>query len=221
MPRTSSPTVPDNPLKLETFLTLLRGQSFTNVFNPWAERDPTTDIHDDAPVQRVHRLRAHLSGTARFVLIGEAAGYQGCKVSGIAFTSERLILAGAIPCVGAASRLTSRARPWSEPSATTVWKTLRALGIAEQTVLWNAFAWHPHKPAMPHSNRTPTRAELLMGLPVLQAFLGLFPETRVFAVGRNAERSLAELGIAASPLRHPSMGGAAEFARQLRSAIEG
>jgi hypothetical protein len=43
----------------------------------------------------------------------------------------------------------------------------------------------------------------------------------VFAVGRNAEASLGELGIHAPGLRHPSMGGAKEFARQLRVAVGG
>jgi hypothetical protein len=167
-------------------------------------------------------LRAHLSTEAAFVLIGEAAGYQGCKVSGMAFTSERLILEGGIPRVDAPSgRLSSRTRPWSEPSATTVWKTLHALEISSRTVLWNAYPWHPHKPGILHSNRTPTRTERLAGVPVLKALLELFPGARVFAVGRNAESSLTELGIAATSLRHPSMGGASAFARQLRAGVTG
>ena len=54
-------------------------------------------------------------------------------------------------------------------------------------------------------------------MPVLRQFLGLFPKTRVFAVGRNAEAALAELAIPAVPLRHPSMGGAGKFRQQLSS----
>ncbi len=166
------------------------------------------------------RLRAHLATEASFVLLGEAAGYQGCKVSGIPFTSERLILEGAIPRIAAPpGRLTSRPRPWSEPSATTVWKTLQALGIASRTVLWNAYPWHPHKPGALHSNRTPSRTERQSGVSVVQGLLRLFPGAQVFAVGRNAESSLAELGIPATCLRHPSMGGAATFAMQLQAAL--
>lgn len=154
------------------------------------------------------------------MLLGEAAGYQGCKVSGIPFTSERLILEGAIPRIAAPpGRLSSRPRPWSEPSATTVWKTLHLLGVASKTVLWNAYPWHPYKPEKLHSNRTPSRKERLAGVAVVHGLLGLFPGARVFAVGRNAEQSLAELGIPATCLRHPSMGGAATFTRQLRAAV--
>lgn len=204
---------------LQAFLQLLHEGDSPDVFNPWRRSDPATDVAADATAGRLSRLAAHLSLRARFVLVGEAAGYQGCKVSGIPFTSERLLLEGAIPRIEApADRLTTRPRPWSEPSATTVWKTLHAQGIAGDTVLWNAYPWHPHKPGNLHSNRTPTRTERLAGVPVLERFLALFPGAQVFAVGRNAQASLGELGIEATPLRHPSMGGAMEFARQLRAA---
>lgn len=202
------------------FLSLLQAATPGDVFNPWTMRDVGMDLAADAPALRTGRLEAHLAVEARYVLVGEAAGYQGCKVSGIPFTSERLLLAGQIPRVAQpAARLTSRLRPWSEPSATTVWGTLHALGIAHQTVLWNAYPWHPHKPGQVLSNRTPTRSERLAGVPVLHAYLRQFPEARVFAVGRNAESSLAELGIPCTALRHPSMGGAMEFARQLKAAV--
>jgi uracil-DNA glycosylase len=204
------------------FLRLLQQATPPGVFNPWVESDASTDLPGDAPASRVARLRAHLDTDARVLLIGEAAGYQGCKVSGIPFTSERLLIEGSVPRVALTqARLTSRPRPWSEPSATTVWKTLHTLGIADRTVLWNAYPWHPHKPASRHSNRTPTRAERLAGVPVLHALLRLFPDALVFAVGRNAETSLAELGVTAQPLRHPSMGGARLFASQLQAAARG
>ena len=59
-------------------------------FNPWRDHDPTTDLHPDAHAQRLARPKRHLACDARFLLIGEAPGHQGAKVSGIPFTSERL-----------------------------------------------------------------------------------------------------------------------------------
>jgi len=199
---------------------MLQSKVAADVFNPWTDVDASTDLDAGAPVARRRRLQAHLATDAAVLLIGEAAGYQGCKVSGIAFTSERLVIEGAIPRVTAGTaRLSSRRRPWSEPSATTVWKTLYSLDIAARTVLWNAFPWHPHRPGLPHSNRMPSRIELAAGLPVLEVLLRLFPRAQVFAVGRRAAASLARLGVAAVPLRHPSMGGAATFARQLQMEL--
>jgi uracil-DNA glycosylase len=203
---------------LPAFLRLLKSATGPNVFNPWRDHDPDTDIHPDAPRQRLQRLQDHLHAGAKYLLIGEAAGYQGCKVTGIPFTSERLVLNGAIPRVTSkALRLTSRTLPWSEPSATIVWGTLHELGIAGDTILWNAFPWHPHKPGRPHSNRTPTTAERTAGQPILKTLLALYPKAQVFAVGRQAEASLSLLDVTPTVLRHPSMGGARIFARQLHS----
>jgi uracil-DNA glycosylase len=205
---------------LTRFLKSLQSETGPDVFNPWTDHDPTTDISRHAPRDRLARLTTHLSINPRYVLIGEAPGYQGCKVTGVPFTSERLILECQIPRISTtAPRLTSRPRPWSEPSATIVWKALHALGIAQETILWNAFPWHPHKPKRLHSNRTPTRDERTTGLPIIRNLLALYPTARLFAVGRNAEASLGELGIAATLLRHPARGGATQFARQLRNAV--
>ncbi len=190
------------------------------MFNPWTQRDEANDGRCNGPEARWTRLSQHLSAPAARILLGEAAGYQGCHVSGIPFTSERVILAGTVPRVASSSaRLSLRARPWSEPSATIVWRTLHSLGIATDTVLWNAFPWHPHAPGRLHSNRTPTRAERASGVAVLQGLLRLFPNAALFAVGRHAQEALSELGITALALRHPSMGGATLFERGLRAAI--
>ncbi|MEO8313942.1 MAG: uracil-DNA glycosylase [Pseudomonadota bacterium] len=208
-----------NP-SLATFLRDLQATTPPHTFNPWTTHDPGTDHAQDAPAQRLQRLQAHLDCDARIVLIGEASGYQGCHVTGIPFTSERLLIEGAIPRVTIrAPRLSTRTRPWSEPSATIVWGILKELGIADSTVLWNAYPWHPHQPRNHQSNRTPTTVEKALGLPVLETFLALYPAARLFAVGRNAERALALLGQTAIPLRHPAMGGASLFRSQLRAAL--
>jgi uracil-DNA glycosylase len=117
-------------------------------------------------------------------------------------------------------RLTRRDRPWSEPSATIVWGTLYELQIAEQTVLWNTFAWHPFKNNDPYSNRTPTRQELVAGLEVLSLVLAYLKPQRVIAVGKVAERTLIELAVPFSAsVRHPAMGGASAFRMGLKSLL--
>jgi uracil-DNA glycosylase len=195
----------------------LRAFRSRHVFNPWAERDPL-DAAGEAepsgfgPDGRLSRLRAHFAVAPALVLLGEASGYQGCHFSGMPFTNEKLLLAGRIPRVRVPARLTTRPRPWCEPSATVVWGTLHALGLADRTVLWNAFAWHPFKPGDPYSNRAPTREELEAGRDVLDGVLDTFARARVVAVGKVAERTLRGLGREPyATLRHPSMGGANEF----------
>ncbi len=209
-PRRSPVTIPYQAL-----------QSFRSrdVFNPWAEPD-SLDLEGSpgaGPAARLRRLRKHFDVDARLVLIGEAAGYQGCHFSGLAFTNERLMLEGRIPRITVSGRFTSRPRPWCEPSATVVWGALHGLGLAASTVLWNSFAWHPYKAGSHYSNRAPTRDELEAGRDVLDGVLGTFGQAHIVAVGQVAGRSLRALGREpAAVLRHPSMGGANEFREGLR-----
>ena len=198
------------------------GYKGPNVFNPWQDED-WLDVQTRPPVgafRRRMRLRQHFDCRPRFLLIGEAPGYQGCHFSGVAFTNESLLLQGRIPRIVQTERITTRPCPWCEPSATIVWNQLHNLGIAEETVLWNAFAWHPHKPGEPMSNRAPTQQELILGKPVLKAVLDYFWNARVIAIGNVAEKALRLFSsVRADKVRHPSMGGANQFRQQLAELV--
>lgn len=190
----------------------LRNFAAPNVFNPWSDTDPLDRFRAFAPMDRRTRLWQHFGCKPRFLLIGEAPGYQGCHFSGVPFTNEKLLLEGVIPRVTCDGRITTREKPWSEPSATIVWRTLHELGIAESTVMWNAFAFHPYKPGTPMSNRAPTRHELAGGKSVLMSVLDHFKGARIVAVGQVSAKLLVKLGHPAHALvRHPSMGGARDF----------
>jgi hypothetical protein len=143
---------------------------------------------------RCARLRAYLDARvgASIALVGEAAGYRGARVSGLAFTSERQ-LTGSGP---------------AEASATIVHRVLAELGIEEDVLLWNVVPTHPGTAT---SNRTPSRAEIAAG----RAFLDEVTRGRtVIAVGRIAAATLD-----APYVRHPSHGGAAAFAAGLRHML--
>jgi uracil-DNA glycosylase family 4 len=142
---------------------------------------------------RRERLRAHLARDAEILLVGEAAGYRGARISGVPFTSERQ-LTGSGP---------------AEATATIVHRVLRELGIADDVLLWNVVPTHPGTAT---SNRRPTPAEVAAARP----FLAELSSGRcVVAVGRLAAETLD-----APYLRHPSHGGAAAFADGLRRAVD-
>lgn len=188
------------------------------LFNPW--RDVCRDDTDlNSPDIKLSRLAQHLDVSPLIILCGEAPGYQGCVRSGIAFTSERLLLDGAIPRISIPKgRLTSRALPFSEPSATIVWRCLYRLGIAERTILWNAVQLHPHKPQNPLSNRTPTDDEIALGQPGIRLLNEAFPHAKIIGVGKKASALLASMGVhVAGAVRHPANGGANEFALGLEA----
>lgn len=204
----------------EELVGLVRNFSAPNVFNPWSMADPLD--WNDGPGNRCIRLFEHFScEDPAYLLIGEAPGYQGCHFSGIPFTNEKLILDGKIPRVMRQIRFTSRPRPWSEPSASIVWRVLHKLGIAERTILWNAFAWHPHMPNEPMSNRRPTTVEVGLSAHVLRAVVEHFRSARVVAVGGVATGALSRFEIPiAGRVRHPSMGGAREFEAGVTKLVE-
>src|SRR6266446_1673462 len=185
---------------IENFLGLLKKSPSGAVFNPWWQVDEENDIGLKAPRIRGEQLRAYLCdrlGKARLAIIGEALGYRGGHFSGIPMTSERILLGKKKDAgiereqvfSGITPRRTSKPQKcsdgFSEPTATIVWSTLLQLELSpEQFVLWNAFPWHSfdsHRGIL--SNRTPTKSERSAGLPVLKAFLNLFPCDEVVALG--------------------------------------
>lgn len=203
---------------LAELLTATLPSGIDGLFNPWKDAC-CDDGPNNGPRAKLERLAAHLDCDPEFILCGEAPGYQGCRYSGIAFTSERLLLEGVIPRVAIPpGRLTSRMLPWSEPSATIVWKILYRLGLAERTILWNALQMHPYKPGNHHSNRTPTPVEISMGEPAMRILVETFPRAKVIAVGRKSEGLLNDMGIrTAGSVRHPANGGATAFAQGMQA----
>ena len=140
------------------------------------------------------RLARYLESRAdaTVLLVGEAAGYRGARISGIPFTSERQ-LSGSGP---------------AEASATIVHRVLAELGLEEQVLLWNVVPTHP---GTERSNRPPSRAEVDASEPFLRE---LARDRQVVAVGR-----LAESVLDAPYVRHPSHGGAAEFRAGLQKLL--
>ncbi|MCG7952661.1 MAG: uracil-DNA glycosylase [Candidatus Thiodiazotropha endolucinida] len=205
---------------ITNFIAGIAEPHFPNMFNPWSQ-SCDTEIDSEGWKDRRKRLLAHLScQTPRILVIGEAPGYQGCRYSGIAFTSERLLLEGAIPRIEVLEgRITHRPRPWSEPSATIVWKALYEFGVAEDTVMFNAVPWHPQGNKGPLSNRTPTQVEKQAGLEHLKLLLDIFHGIHVVALGNTASDSLSSIDCAHEKLRHPANGGATEFREGLSRVV--
>jgi len=153
----------------------LAGASIGDTFNQYAGSE-----------LRCERLRAYLRRRveAPLLLVGEAAGYRGARVSGIPFTSERQLTGGGP----------------AEASATIVHRVLAELGLEEHVLLWNLVPTHPGSES---SNRRPTRVEIEASRTFVEE---LARGRTVVPVGRLAQ---AELG--GPYIRHPARGGAAAF----------
>jgi uracil-DNA glycosylase len=170
-------------LNAATFVHRLSSAQIGQTFNQYA----ASELRRERLVAYLERRR-----DARFLLVGEAAGYRGARISGLPFTSERQ-LTGAGP---------------AEATATIVHRVLEELGAGEDVLLWNVVPTHP---GTERSNRTPTGAEVREAMPFLEELRrGRTP----IAVGRLAQRALG-----CPYVRHPSHGGAAAFREGLLLSI--
>lgn len=206
-------------MTMERLFELLTAYRNPRMFNQYRDVHLALDREDGAEV-RCRNLRLYLTAfaDARFVLVGEAAGYAGCRFSGIPFTCEAQLVGperlgwttGLETADGGPPARSSAHGPlWVERSAKIVWPALQAREHLD-CVLWNALPWHPFGEGGALSNRAPGR-DLDDGLDVLRVLLSLFPTAQPCAVGRVAQRALARIGVKAPYIRHPSHGGKRAF----------
>jgi hypothetical protein len=206
-------------MTMERLFELLTAYRNPRTFNQYRDVDLALDREDGAEV-RCRNLRLYLTvfADARFVLVGEAAGYAGCRFSGIPFTCEaqlsgpeRLSWTMGLETEDGdpLARSSVHETPWVERSAKIVWQALQAREYLD-CVLWNALPWHPFGEGGALSNRAPGR-DLDDGLDVLRVLLALFPAAQPCAVGRVAQRALARIGVNAPYIRHPSHSGKRAF----------
>ena len=122
------------------------------------------------------------------MLVGEAAGYRGARVSGVPFTSERQ-LSGTGP---------------AEATATIVHRVLAELGIEDDVLLWNVVPTHPGTAS---SNRRPTKAEVDAARPFLDELTRGAPRRRGRAARRAGARTPRTCGIRRTAARDRSQKG--------------
>lgn len=184
------------------------------VCNPYAGDDAPSAMRRSNLIRYLHRMADRWP---RWLLVGEAPGYRGCRVTGVPFTSESILLDEPSPfgLFGASAGFYAAADSvWRrEASASVMWETLVELDVLP--LLWNAFPFHPHHPDRPDSNRAPSVSELETGRSIVLALLDLFAVERVIAVGSKASISLGRWGVPAAKVRHPGHGGRAAFRREL------
>lgn len=202
---------------------LQRLPSADDVTNPYGTQDEGR--------QRAENLRRYLlmmqhQAQERTVplLLMEAPGYRGCRLTGIPVTSRVIVREGvpelSIFGAGSGYHLPEDAGfedVRGEQSATIVWRTLAELGVLP--LIWNSFPLHPHKAGQPRSNRRPRKSELTQGKDFLRRILEIYQPSPMLAVGRVAESVLRDLDADHLPVRHPAQGGKNDFVAGLRKYL--
>ena len=198
---------------------LTRVKSNSNFFNQYSY---------DVSVNSIRRnnlflyLQQMLNLKHRMLFVGEAPGYRGCRLTGVPFTSEYILLNGLeqLGLFGESRgyRKTDEFKKlWKEATASIFWESVvRTLHIP---LLWNAFPFHPFQVGNQQSNRKPTKVEITTSQEFLKELIRLFDLEIVVAVGNTAETTLKTMGIACQKVRHPSYGGKIMFITGINEAI--
>jgi hypothetical protein len=205
---------------LEPVWSLLEAQLFAwpsqpGLFNPYRDQDPRLD-HPEAVLRRRQNLRHYLSCFGQrppVFLLAEAPGPWGCRFSGVPLTSEAQLSDPAFPVRGQPTSL--HPTPHHEYSARIYWRVLQPW--FPQFFTWNSVPLHPHRIGSPLSIRTPSPREVRAFGGLLAELLAVLRPLHVVAIGRKAAYALAEVGVPAHGVRHPSQGGARLFAEGVQT----
>jgi hypothetical protein len=167
-------------------------------------------------------LEEMLDRRPKVLLLGEAPGFRGMRITGVPFTN-RTMFQGPVNSFGlfgpgkGYSLPPEAAEVAAEPTATVMWEVLAELQFLP--LLWSACPWHTHVPGKPQSNRTPTAADARLGTPFWKSLAELFRVDSVVAVGNVAHRSLLSSGMDVPKVRHPSHGGRSGFKQGLEELL--
>lgn len=194
------------------FVALVADLKFDDAFNPYSDICSDFDRPDAAAIRRgnlVRALEAALTTGVESVWIARDLGYRGGRRTGLALTDEAHLNAHAALLGVDDLRRSTLGPAAAERTATVIWRMLTEIG--KPIFLWNVFPLHPHERGRPMTNRSHTRFERRACRHVMVTLLDLLTPQSVLAIGRDAEAAMADLGIAAKQVRHPSYGGQPEF----------
>ncbi len=218
-------TMNDNQLR--SFVErLAQTRATPNTYNQYAYGIPFNDIRR---INLLLYLRQIAERKSSLMLVMEAPGYRGSRLTGIPVTSRKLLLEGvpALEMLGRQRGYQDIPEPkfahiQGEQSATIVWQTLADIG--QTPLIWSSFPFHPHLVEQPLTNRKPLRSEVLLGRTFLQEMLEMFTPQHIIAVGNVGDSTLSEMGIPHTKVRHPAQGGKNDFVagvKQLYTTFNG
>lgn len=196
----------------QRFVERLAACRFSSVFNPYTDECLEHDGDNAAEIRRKNLsqvLSAALENGVDSLWIARDLGYRGGRRTGLALTDE-LHLDAHAKLFGVAQLARSTKGPaLAERTATVIWQAVAQ--IERPVFFWNVFPFHPHEAGDPMSNRCHTREEREACAPLLSWLIEELKPKSILAIGRDAQIALADAGIEATQVRHPSYGGQAEF----------
>ena len=198
-------------------------QTAPDAYNQYGAGDNPYNALRRANLQRY--LEELAARQTKMILVAEAPGYRGMRITGVPMVSRRLLRDGvpALAMLGTARGYQDVPEPGfeaiqSEQTSTILWTTLPELGIVP--LVWGAFPFHPHQLGNSFSNRKPRATEVKLGEPFVRELLDIFAPKQVIAVGNVGYGLLTAMNIPCIKIRHPAQGGKNDFVAGLRAAAQ-
>jgi len=202
--------------------TLATAETADDAYNEYADTNPNNAIRRDNLRIYLETMRDRMPET---LMVMEAPGYRGCRLTGVPVTSRKVMLEG-VPELGIFGEDNGFRnvdddgfeRVYGEQSATIVWGTLADLGVVP--FIWNTFPFHPHKKGKPLTNRKPRKPETRLGGDILKQVIDLWNFQQIIAIGNVAFDTMTEFEIECVKVRHPAQGGKNDFVAGLTQLLQ-
>ena len=201
----------------ERILVELKGMSFPNTFNPYAEE---CEVYDKAGAAQLRAgLLGEMLGAASDVdidsfWVGRDLGHRGGRRTGLALTDD-LRFADHTKRWGIEVDRPTEGPILRERTAGVVWEMLAE--VSDHVFLWNVFPLHPFPGGDVFKNRAHSAVERKAGQRLLLMLFALLRPRRVVAVGNDAAKALGQIAEDRDicHVRHPSYGGENVFRAQI------
>ncbi|MDF1880890.1 uracil-DNA glycosylase [Sulfurimonas sp. MAG313] len=153
------------------------------------------------------------------LLIGEAPGYKGCRLTGIPFSSCHLIQHSQHKLFRHLREKIVLEESTNENTAAMIWEQLEDKHIIP--IFWNAFPFHPFNKGNQKSNRAPNSSEIEEGQWYIKELIEIFEPRTIAAIGRKGELALNKLDLnkEIKYIRHPSYGGKSDFIKHINEVM--
>lgn len=191
--------------QIKAFLNRLSAQTaIENVTNQYLKGELLANLHSYLSLLLSYPYSGHL-------LVGEAPGIKGCAMCGIPLTSQRVLNESDHLFIEALRPTVHVSGNQTERTATIVWGQLE--GKRTVPAFWNVFPFHPHLLNEPTQNRTPSAAEVAVGVVYLESVVSILQPHTVIAVGGTASAVLEKRysGVQYRQISHPSQRGYSGF----------
>jgi len=198
--------------KIDSFINSLiqekNTHEYTNQYSEETENNHVTSNNLKLYLEYIYKRKP------KYLFVGEAPGYNGCRITGIPFTSEYILTQkfnNSLFGKGNGYQIINKNRPKKESTATIIWETFDKEEIIP--CFWNAFPFHPFKNGDFNSNRKPKKNELDIGKKYLEDLIKILKikKENIIAIGDISYSVITEFFSQCKKIRHPSFGGKNRF----------